>query len=189
MKEQIADEYCNKIFATLMIIGEETRFNELHRQLKRFNAKMSKPTLIQHLSHLVENNIVKRNEQDKQNVTYDLNYEILEQLQNAKKLYALIRKRTKNEKTFKSQEIGEQVHTVTAILTLESMLYLRLQLIDQMNPKGKLANSYTYTMISRLFRTYMDWILDSCKESEEKTQIALRSLEGTVKMVVKDLFE
>jgi DNA-binding HxlR family transcriptional regulator len=190
MNEELTDEYCNKIFITLVIIGEKTRFNELHRQLKRFKAKMSKPTLIQHLNHLIENDIIKRDTQDKQNVTYELNYDKLEQLQESEKRYARIIKITKkSEETFKSQKINDQVYAITAILTLESMLYLKLQLLDQMNPEKKLANSYTYTTISRRFRIYMNWLLDSCKDSKEKTQTALRNLEQASDVIRKDLFK
>ena len=135
MNELVPDEYCVKIFATLMINYKKTRFNELHRLLTKFKVKMSKPTLVQHLTHFMEKKIVIRDAQDTQNVTYALNWTNLEQLMDAQRFNKRLLAQTKNEKAFKSLNLSKQVWIATEMLTLQSMYYLKLQILDLLEPR------------------------------------------------------
>lgn len=79
--EKEPDEYCRKIFMVLSLDNKKTRFNELHRKLIKYDAKMSKPTLIEHLNHLIKDKVIQRKQQDKQKVFYEVNWKKFEQLQ------------------------------------------------------------------------------------------------------------
>jgi DNA-binding HxlR family transcriptional regulator len=66
------DDICHEILFTLMAY-ERLRFNELHRMLKKFEIGISKPTLSEHLKHLLKQKLIKRKREDSQNVSYVLN--------------------------------------------------------------------------------------------------------------------
>lgn len=72
MDKRFLDEYCKHIFTTLLLINKPLRFNELHRTLNQVGVKISKPTLAEHLKHLIKQNIVKREEKGKQNISYTI---------------------------------------------------------------------------------------------------------------------
>lgn len=69
------DDICNEIWLTLMAKGK-LRFNELHTALKMFGADISKPSLVEHLKHLIERKLIERKEEGFQNVSYGLTKEI-----------------------------------------------------------------------------------------------------------------
>jgi DNA-binding HxlR family transcriptional regulator len=75
----VQDETCENLLNVMMVEGiNEThpkRFNELFRLLRHYRLKTSKPTFNQHLKHLIEQNLVKRNKIEKQKVLYYLNSE------------------------------------------------------------------------------------------------------------------
>lgn len=69
------DDICHEIFFTL-IAYKKLRFNELHKYLKKFGTEISKPTLIDHLKHLIKQKLVKRKREGFQNVSYSLTDEV-----------------------------------------------------------------------------------------------------------------
>ena len=69
------DDICSQIFFTL-IAYKQLRRNELLRTLKKHGLKISSPTLKEHLYHLIEKNLIEREEKGIQNVTYGLVKEI-----------------------------------------------------------------------------------------------------------------
>lgn len=76
-KQLALDDLCHEIFLILQAY-KKLRFNELLRSLKRLGVKITKPTLKEHLMHLIELNLVERNEEDVQKVSYGLTKEIAE---------------------------------------------------------------------------------------------------------------
>lgn len=78
MKRSINDNYCPQILKTLINYGKEIRFNELYKLLNALGLTLSKPTLYDHLKHLMEVDIVTREEKGFQHVTYRINDKILE---------------------------------------------------------------------------------------------------------------
>lgn len=187
MKEE-PDEYCEKIFMVLAIYGE-TRFNELHRQLIKHNTKMSKPTIIEHLNHLLENEIVQRNQEEKQKVSYQLNWKTLKQLQSTKKTIQTTRHQLKNEKRFKSKSLDQQTVFTTAMLTIGELLYLKMNILNILEPENKLQNYYTYNIIRKFYNFYTSWLLDSCKESKENSQKVIQSIDKSINALIETFFE
>ena len=62
---------------------------EKHSMLKqKMMTSRSKPTLVEHLNNLVKNGLVKREEEDKQKVSYELNWNDLKQLNEANQISA-----------------------------------------------------------------------------------------------------
>ena len=69
------DDKCRQLVALFIIEHREYRFNEFVDLVEKSGIKISKPTLIEHLNHLVDLGLVHRNEVTKQNVTYRFHWE------------------------------------------------------------------------------------------------------------------
>ena len=124
------DKYCERIFMVLSIVNEKIRFNELHRKLAMYGAKMSKPTLIEHLNHLVKDEVIERDEKDKQYVSYGINWKKLKQLAKFNKLDKSIPAELQNEKVFKSKNLNQQTIYTTAFLTIGELFFLKLMILN-----------------------------------------------------------
>lgn len=74
-KHVLLDDVCKEIYLTLMAY-RRLRHNELLRALNKFDVKITKPTLKEHLSHLIDQKLIERNEDGLQNVSYSLTKEI-----------------------------------------------------------------------------------------------------------------
>jgi DNA-binding HxlR family transcriptional regulator len=74
-KHKELDDICHEIFFTLMAY-KKLRFNELLRALKKLGIKITQPTLSEHLTHLIEKELIERKEEGFQNVSYRLTEEI-----------------------------------------------------------------------------------------------------------------
>jgi DNA-binding HxlR family transcriptional regulator len=187
--EKEADEYCERIFMVIVMNNGKIRFNELHRKLTMCGAKMSKPTLIEHLNHLVKRGIIQRNEEDKQRVSYELNWRELEQLQKAMKINQTALNEIGNEKRFKSKSLIQQEIFTTAMLTIGELFYLKLMILNILEPENKLQNYFSYTLIRKYYNIYATWLLDSCKNSKESSQKILRSIDKSIKTLKETFFE
>lgn len=76
VKKQLElDSICKEINFTLLAY-RKLRFNELLRTLKKFDVKITQPTLKEHLNHLIDKGLVERKEEGFQNVSYSLIKEI-----------------------------------------------------------------------------------------------------------------
>jgi len=188
MKKEI-DIYCQKIFMVLATNNEKIRFNELWRKLNRLNAKMSKPTLIEHLKHLTENKVIQRNEEDKQNVSYEINWKKFKQLSKAKQISQDIYNHIQNEKIFKSMSLLDQTAFTIGILTISQLLYLKISINNILEPKNKLQNYYSYTTLNNIYAIYPKWLFDSCKKSKENNQKIITHIDKITKELLKTLFK
>jgi hypothetical protein len=183
------DRYCEKILMTLMLSDEKIRFNKLYERLKNANANMSKPTLIQHLNHLIEEEIIQRHQEDKQKVSYEMNWKRFKELQKAKKLNQTALHQIKSEKIFKSKSLFQQTIYTTAMVTIGELYYLKLNILDILEPENKLANHFSYSLIRRLFNLYATWLYESAKESKENSQKIIRSLDRNINTLEKSFFD
>jgi len=183
------DRYCEKILMTLMLSDEKIRFNKLYERLKNANANMSKPTLIQHLNHLIEEEIIRRHQEGKQKVFYEMNWKRFKELQKAKKLNQTALHQIKNEKIFKSKSLYQQTIYTTAMVTIGELYYLKLNILDTLEPENKLANHFSYSLIRRLFNLYAMWLYESAKESKENSQKIIRSLDRSINTLEKSFFD
>ena len=168
---------------------EKIRFNELHRKLNKYGAKMSKPTLIEHLNHLIEEEIILRKEEGKQKVSYIVNWNKFKQVTKAKKMNEETIHRLKNEKRFKIKDIEQQTIYTTAMLTIGELFYLKLQVLNIIEPENKLYNYVSYTYIRRLYNLYATWLIDTCKKSKENSKKVLKELDLMLKTYHESFLE
>jgi len=188
MKKE-ADEYCEKIFMVLAMSNKKIRFNELHRTLINYNAKMSKPTLIEHLKHLIKDEIIQRREEDKQKVSYEINWKRNKHLKKTKELSLAIASQIRNEARFKSMSLINQTIFITAMLTLGELLYLKLMILNVLEPENALLNRFSFVFTRKLYNIYTPWLLDSCKKSKENSQKILRHINEQIKFFRESFFE
>jgi DNA-binding HxlR family transcriptional regulator len=74
-KHRKLDDTCVEIFLTLMAY-KRLRFNRLHDTMKMFRARISKPSLIDHLEHLRKQKLISRKREGFQTVSYGLTDEV-----------------------------------------------------------------------------------------------------------------
>jgi len=75
VESQMLDDYCSAILI-LLWHGREMRFNAIYKELKLKGIKLSKPTLSDHLKHLINKEWIIRNAKDTQYVSYKLHNSI-----------------------------------------------------------------------------------------------------------------
>ena len=129
------DNYCEYIFVALGF-QDCQQFNQLHRYLKNNNLQMSKPTLSDHLKHLVKSGIVNRKENEgKQSVTYSLNPEkIGTSKEFFKQMKETIRDERKNKKKFFDYPEKEQVQIVLKELIGRKLNEIKAYVDYRLNP-------------------------------------------------------
>jgi len=184
-----SDQYCERIFTLLVASNNKIRFNELHKTLNTLDVKISKPTLIQHLHHLHAKGFILRKKENKQNVTYQVNWKKFEQLKEALEFKKVIAHNLENEKIFKSMSFEDQIVFVTGILTMEQILNLQLYINDILEPKSKALHNLGFLLIHRLYDNYRRWLLDTCRQSRENSQRAFDLLNKTREDYQNLLFE
>lgn len=186
--EKKTDEYCRKIVMVLSIDNKKTRFNELYRKLTKYNAKMSKPTLIEHLNHLIKNKIIQLTQEDKQKVSYEINWKKLEQLQKGIQVSQDIYNHIQNEGTFKSLNLQDQTAFTLAISSISQLFYLRICIDSILEPKNKLQNYYAFTTLNDIYRIYPEWLFDSCEKSKENSQEIILHIDNFIEKILKTIF-
>jgi DNA-binding HxlR family transcriptional regulator len=183
--ENALDEYCERIFSLLMVTNTEYRFNKLQETLTDFGAKMSAPTLIKHLKHLQKRGFIKQKIENRQNISYRVNWKKLETLKDGLKITQTI---NQNKKHFKSLPLDDQIVTLTSIFALGDLLYLKLYVLDILEPNKKPEHRFTYIFMNKLLDTYRLWLLDTCKESKENSQKALTMIQRAIDGFQNELF-
>ena len=106
---QEMDEYCIKIIQFFLTTMQRYRFNELYRAISEAGARMSRPTLSEHLKHLVKQELVERKVEGVQTVTYTLNYG---KFFNLKEIMELPDNMLEKQKEFNASPIDEQIRQV-----------------------------------------------------------------------------
>jgi len=186
--EKKADEYCENILKMLMITNQKIRFNKLYKKLNKYGAKMSKPTLIIHLNHLVENDLILREEEGKQKVTYAINWNISKQLKKANEINQFILNHIKDKKAFKAKSLEWKTAFTSATIFTGELFYLKLNILNILEPENKLQNTTSYTIIRQLFNIYANWLYESCEESKENSQKVLHNIDKMIKTLLNSLF-
>jgi len=190
MGKPLLDEYCKNIFSVFLVSEKTLRFNELYRTLNNIGLKMSKPTLIEHLRHLLKHRLLIRKKEGKQNVSYEANWTKLATFKQSMKTKQFIKNLLGNEKQFKTYPIDEQVTYVTNIMTLSNLYQLKIEVQDVIDPSKTFENSVQFLFINRFFKLFKTWLLQSCHASKtEKTPEALSTIDYNITRITNTLFD
>jgi len=190
MDKPLLDEQCKNIFSVFLVSEKTLRFNELYRTLNDIGLKMSKPTLIEHLHHLLKDRLLIRKKEGKQNVSYAANWTKLETFQQSMKTKQFIWNLLGNERQFKAYPIDEQVEYVTNLLTLGNLYRLKLEVQDAIDPSKNFEHSIQFLFINRFFVLFKRWLLESCHVSKtEKAPEALSIIDCNITRINNTLFD
>lgn len=174
MEKPLLDEYCKNILSVFLWSDKTLRFTELYKDLNAIGLKISRPTLTNHLHHLVADKLLIRKEEGKQNVSYTANWAKLETFQQSMKSRQALKNLLGNKKRFTTYPIEDQVGLVTNIMTLRDLYRLKLEVMDAIDPSKNFEHSIQYMYINRFFEFFKTWLLENCHES--KTKVAPKAL-------------
>jgi DNA-binding transcriptional ArsR family regulator len=183
------DEHCKGIFGLLAVSTDPLRFTKLYKELNARGFKISRPTLVKHLNHLQENEIVTRKEEGKQNTSYSVNWSKLNYL----KFYAKYRKAVKkirtDKKVFDSFTMEEKVTYVTLMLSLLEVTRLKFEILSFLEPKRRFEANITFLFAESTFEPFRMWLLQSCLKSKEDAQKTLANVEELERRIQNELFD
>lgn len=189
-KSKVVDETCDKLLGYFVARDIKIRFNELHRALNGLNYRMSRPTLSKHLKHLVNDKMLKRNEEGTQNVSYEFNWDRFKHLREARKESETVKSYLKNKKHFHTLPLDDQVDYVNIILLIRNMHQLKFILLAILEPKNAFDYSLQYMMNQRYLQTFNNWFIQNCKENKEEIRAkALPKIEETIEKFMSVLFD
>ena len=163
------DPYCAKLSTFFTLERETYRFNELKRRLKGMGMEMTTPTLVKHLNHLVEKEVIVRDEKKKQFVTYRFNWEKWQDADKHMKERILFEKMLKQEMdVFSARPIIQQVSYVN--LTAVTMFHLALRelIVAKVKPEKQFMANINSIHFSNILNQNMDMILNNVEKKGEK---------------------
>jgi len=173
---ELMDETCYHIFSVLLI-RNSLRFNELHKTLNELGVKMSKPTLSDHLKHLLKKKIVVRTVEEAQNVTYKINQKEFEKfegfIENATKRLREVEKEKETLYSLPPDEQLEEVIRLNAVYKLDEIkTRINYSLYKKMDD-GLLLMSFK----SDYFKRGELWVIDKCINDEAYRSLVLKKIE------------
>ena len=168
MSKKPLDDICSDIANFLLVYPEKIRFNELHRALNNFNFKISKPTLSKHLKHLLEKEIIVKNIEGKQNISYNINYNRFRELSQFKEAQlALWRYHDEIIKNLDEKTLEEKIELMHNILILNGLFILKLEFLSIYKPETMLEQSIIFMFTMRMFLPYIGIFVNDLKERGE----------------------
>jgi DNA-binding transcriptional ArsR family regulator len=190
MEEPPLDEYCKKILAILLLLRKKTRFNELYRFLNQHGVKISKPTLSEHLKHLTKLKILVRRKEGIQKVTYRINFERFEKLDESSELTQdIVTRHFQQEKMYKSLPVSRKIDLFHTLTILQSLMLLKLEILSISNPDKKFEYSLSHYSTVQHFGTIRTWLLDNLRENPEELEQATKELIDVTDRYMGILFE
>ena len=165
------DETCKNIFQYLLMrnmtgLGP-IRYNDLLENLKEKGLKISRPTLSEHLRHLVEKEIVTRTEVSRANVNYSVNDDrgrpIRDFIERNEKYKRVI---DENKDRFFSDSVREQVSHLNIILVVRSLEQLKYEVLKLLEPENSFEYNLQIMSIWTLWDYYTNWFLSSLKDRD-----------------------
>ena len=189
MNEPDLDRYCKKIITVLTLLQQEYRFNTLHRFLNKHGTRISKPTLSEHLKHLVKQEIVLRKQIGVQEVTYAMNFERFTKLGEASKITKdIVARFFKEEERYKSFPMSEKVDLFYVATVIESLMLLKLELLAISKPENQFEHSLSHYNVMMHFETIRNWLLDELRKNPKEVEQAMKELEDLADQLGKTMY-
>lgn len=130
------DDICKKMLGILMFTRSSYRFNELERNFRSEGIKETRPTIIEHLNHLIEKKLVVKTEVSSKEVWYSFNWDLWGRVDESI-LEGILTKRILQEKMekFNKLTIDEQIEYVHNIDVVTNLLSLKDLMEAWIDPK------------------------------------------------------
>lgn len=179
------DNYCLKILLVLIAKSSEKpkmRFNELSRVVKDLHLGISKPTLSDHLKHLVENEYVTRTVEGVQCVTYSLNFEKIGKIkgywEKAEKVAAFLEK---DRDTFFSLPENEQVTLLLHFMNVRKLLEIQARIAFELDRSSFEKQFGVLFWTSSRFERHELWMIQKCVKDEKYREEVLKTINQLLK--------
>lgn len=185
MEKWQLDNYCLKILLVLLAKSSEKskiRFNELSRVVKDLNLGISKPTLSDHLRHLVENEYVTRTIEGVQCVTYSINFKKIGKIKsywkNAEKIAAFLEK---DKDSFFSLPVDEQVKLILYFMQIQKLFEIQARIAFESDPSNFEKQFGVLFWTSSRFERHEAWMIKKCGRDEGYKKEVLKTIDELVK--------
>lgn len=179
--EKELDNYCTEIITVLVLskTEEPLRFNKLYEQTKKFGAKMTKPTFIQHINHLITKKLIIRKQEGKQKVTLKFNWKKFSQLMEVKEKYENMG--TQLIKNKPSVNLSDTLTLVTGMLVLGDLYRLKISILNLIEPENKFYhNIELYQIVNHFTDIPLENIMKICIESKQKAQLTIKAVNESI---------
>lgn len=185
------DKYCSDILNVLLAYNQKIRFNELYKRLKTMKYKISRPTLADHLKHLVKRKEILRKTEGKQNVTYELNHKRYANIKKAVEIQnELLKIFTENEKNFNEMQVEDQLFYTIATMVLRELRTLRLDIDTVLNPENRFQNILETLFINHPNNMFYEHvILHNLIKDGVYCEKMLKALDEGIDKVAKELYK
>ena len=180
------DKQCQKILSFLLFHRTAIRFNGLYKTLNGYGLKVSKPTLSEHLKHLVKARLVKRKIEGIQNVSYRVDFEKYKQLNKTSEMAQdLLEYHEKNKKTYDSLAVADQIAYAHGFMIIQNLLLLKLEMKNILEPEHSYEYNLDYLFTIQIFSVFRNWLLDQCRKNPEQyKEVALNTLDDYMGKII-----
>lgn len=167
------DDVCKKLFSAFFIRAirkeEPIRFNELQRHLDENGLKISRPTLILHINHMIKKDLIKRTRVSKQHIEYSLDEERWIHLKELAEDQVRFNKFFDADKgSFNSATPFIQVSSVLFPLVLRSLLQIKYEILKIIEPENQFDYNLMILSYSTLWDNFKSWLLQNVRENEDE---------------------
>lgn len=138
---------------------------------------ISKPTLSEHLKHLTKLEILVRQEEGIQKVTYRISFERLEKLdENSKRIQEILTRHFQQEKMYKSLPIGRKIDLFHTLMILQSLMLFKLEILSISNPEKEFEYSLSHYSTVQHFGIIKNLLLNNIRDNPEELEQATKEL-------------
>ena len=192
MPKKELDKYCLDILGFFLVYGQKIRFNELYERLtKKMNFKISRPTLAEHLKHLVKEKNIIRKKEGKQNVSYQFNekrYTNLKKVIEIQNEYAKIF--SENERRFNELSLDDQLAHCLTDMILRNLRQFRIEIYNGLNPGNEFQNKLEIIFINDpVHRFYERRLFNHSLQDREYGEKVLKKLDGAIEDTMKEIYK
>lgn len=192
MSKDELDKYCLDILGFFLVYNQKIRFNELYNRLtEKMNYKISRPTLAEHLKHLVKQKEIIRKKEGKQNVSYQFNGERYLHMKKAIEIQNELSKVfSENEKRFNELSIDDQLTVCITNMILRNLRQLRIEINEGLNPDNRYESRLEVMFINNpVHRFYERKLFNDSVRDREYGEKVLKKLDEAIEDTMKELYE
>jgi hypothetical protein len=154
------------------------------------NYKISRPTLAEHLKHLVTKKYVVRKQEGKQKVTYRYNDRHFKRLKQTKKTEEEIsRLLSEKKEDFNSLTIDDQLDTCISDMILRNLRQLEIEIRNGLYPGKEFENNLEILFINNQINKYYERrLLENSLKDKEYGDKIMKKIEESIEHCMKELY-
>jgi hypothetical protein len=152
--------------------------------------KISRPTLADHLKHLVKKKYVVRKQEGKQNVTYRFNdryfNRLSETIKTEKEISRLL---SEKKEDFNSLTMDDQLETCIADMILRNLRQLEIEIRNGLYPGKEFENNLEILFINNQINKYYERrLLENSLKDKEYGEKLMKKIGESIEHCMKELY-